>query len=162
MGQDVTETSTTSRGSERIVRRLVFLHVLIPLIIGAIVYLLWRETSLWAFSWVALFHLDTPLNWLREAASSIHVPELVLYSLPNALWVYSLTVAMGLVWAIGGGHGCKPWIVSGLLLGCGAELLQLTPLVPGTFDPIDLAFSLFAALFGLGFLHNMRFKHALA
>ena len=68
-----------------------------------------------------------------------------LFSLPQALWTYSMIGAVALVW--GGRLASVParlWAASALALSVGSEILQYpaVALLPGRFDPMDVAGSI--------------------
>lgn len=116
------------------------LHVAAPVGLGAAIYLLLRAPHLRVFSWAAEVGLGPTVSLLRVRTLPLRedLAEWVLYSLPDALWVYALTAAMVLVWRGGSGRTRFLWIGSGLALGAGGELGQWIGVVPGTFDPVDL------------------------
>lgn len=67
------------------------------------------------------------------------IPNPILYSLPDALWVYSFTAVMQYVWfQQQNRYGRMFWIFLPVSLGVGGEIGQLFKIVPGTFDPVDL------------------------
>jgi hypothetical protein len=73
-------------------------------------------------------------------------PAWFLFSLPDALWVYALTVLLSLIWREARGTwASRIWIATGAVLGCGGEVLQKLGFVPGTYDLADLLLSVIAA-----------------
>lgn len=68
------------------------------------------------------------------------VPSVLLFSLPDALWVYSFTALLGYIWSKQ--PTCwerKLWTLVPVSLGLGGEFGQLLHLIPGTFDWGDVA-----------------------
>lgn len=130
-------------------RKFFFLsiHVLLPLLVGGLVYICWREPNLLMFKWFGALGLESSIESLRLATSAgqTAVPRWLIYSLPDGLWVYALTALMVLLWR---GTDSLPvkmfWLSMGLLLGAGSELGQLARVLPGAFDPIDLLVCLVA------------------
>ena len=123
-------------------RGALFGHVCVPILLGAGIYTLWRSKRLLVFTWYGWLGLTTPVMAIRAEAASVRhfVPGFVLYSLPDALWVYSFTFLMQSVWF------CRPkswgrafWILLPVLLAVGAEIGQLFKVVQGTFDFMDIA-----------------------
>jgi len=113
------------------------LHVLMPLVLGALVYLTLREDTahflaLLDASWLAT---ALPAKWQGQA------PAWVLFQLPDAAWGYALGAALGLVWRHGAPVGRALWLAVGLALTLGLELGQAAALMPGRFDLLDLAVS---------------------
>ena len=120
----------------------LFLHVLLPIVVGGTVYLCWRPASLLMFSWVENLGLTALVGAMRLQAEPLgpHVPYLVRFVLPDALWAYSLASAMRLLWLSADNRALAlAWTALGPCLAVGGELGQWTSLVPGVFDPLDLA-----------------------
>ena len=128
--------------------------VVAPVALGASIYLLWRSPALRVFDWVRAAGLGGLLGSMREAVEGITLPEVILYSLPDALWTYALTAAMARIWRGRVTLQSAPWLGVGLLIGCGGEGLQLLGLLPGTFDVIDLLLCAAAGL--LAFSRSLR------
>jgi hypothetical protein len=130
-------------------RKLLFfsIHVLLPLFLGGVVYILWRDPNLLMFRWFGAAGLGPAIDWLRVGTASAQtaLPHWFVYSLPDGLWVYALTALMIFVWS---GVRSIPlkifWLSLGLLIGAGSELAQLAGILPGAFDPIDLVVCLIA------------------
>jgi hypothetical protein len=104
------------------------------------------------FTWYRWAGLSQPVLSLRAYAHGLKhlVPGPVLYSLPDALWVYSFTVLLKYIWAeYPNGHSKTTWPLLPVTLAVGAELGQAVKIVPGTFDVMDLLayFGAWAAAF---------------
>jgi hypothetical protein len=144
------------RGNHLTVKRKLFfftVHILVPLLVGGVVYVCWRDPNLLMFKWFGALGLERSIESLRAVtAAGQGLPHWVLYSLPDGLWVYALTALMVLLW-----RGTKSlpakafWLSLGLLLGAGAELGQLAGLLPGAFDRVDLIVCLIAPAAALVF-----------
>jgi hypothetical protein len=69
--------------------------------------------------------------------SEIVLPEWLLYSLPDGLWVYAITSWVIMIW-----NRDPPlaWLVIGAALGIGGELGQVIGIVPGTYQHLDMVF----------------------
>lgn len=135
---------------------LAWINVFLPLLVGGMVYLAWRTQSLLMFSWADFIGLEHLISALRQFAAPVlpYVPEWILFSLPDAAWVYSITAAYVIVWKTASCPEGLFWISLGCLLGVGGELGQLAGVVPGTFDPVDLIVMLGAAY--LSFITTRR------
>lgn len=122
-------------------------HVAAPVALGAAIYLLWRAPHLRMFGWAGAVGADGMVGRLRMMGEGARgaVPDLVLFSLPDALWVYALTAALALVWRARRGPAALAWMSLGPLLGVASELGQLAGAVPGTFDPADVLLGTLAA-----------------
>jgi len=94
------------------------------------------------FTWYGWLGLQAPLLALRANLAGVRhfLPAFVLYSLPDALWVYSFTFLMQSVWFLHPkSYGRTFWILLPVSLAVGAEVGQLLKVVPGTFDLMDIA-----------------------
>jgi len=72
-------------------------------------------------------------------------PKWVLYSLPDGIWVYSLTSFMFINWYLELDKSKYFWLLIGPVLGLSLEFGQLAHIVPGTYDNMDLIICLFAS-----------------
>lgn len=122
------------------------LHGVLPLVLGAAIYVLFRSPHLRVFAWLQAMGLGEAVPaaraWARPAAE--HLPGWVLYSAPDGLWVYGLTACLAIVWRGEPGWSRRGWLCAGIALGAGGELGQLAGRVPGVFDPADLLLSVAA------------------
>jgi hypothetical protein len=123
--------------------RAAILHVFAPLLLGSVIYLLFRDQNLP----ISLLFGST-LSAIRPAFFP-RIPESILYSLPDALWVYSLTSIMAFIWQNSQSAFKAFWMSSGLLLAFAFELGQLAGVIPGTFDVLDLTGAALAASLAL-------------
>jgi hypothetical protein len=115
------------------------LHVVLPTAIGAAIYLLYRSTHLLVFEWLTACRLLPWVLLAREYCAGFQLPEWLLYSLPDGLWVYAITSWMILIWSR---NPPLPWLLVGVMLGCGGELGQIVGIVPGTYQHLDMVFYL--------------------
>ena len=132
----------------------ILLHIVLPIIVGTAIYICWRTKSLQVFSWLRFFGMDSfvVLCRMKSAFFREYLPDFVVFSLPNGLWVYSLTSFMCLLWKGEQASLARAfWLSLGFGLGVGLEIGQLLGVVPGTFDFADLSISLVAALAATAF-----------
>lgn len=122
------------------------IYVVLPTFVGASVYLLFRTPSLVVFHWVEAIGLHTHLMALRRCLSDVQLPEWLLYSLPDGIWVYAITMWMSIIWH---GETPWPWLSIGVLLAVGAEFGQAIGCVPGTYQHLDVLFYIGAFLLAL-------------
>lgn len=125
------------------------------LLIGGMTYLLYRPQTLLMFHVTDAIGLSTVINSMREGISS-QLPEFIIYSLPGALWAsaYILTID---------GFMYRQSVMTRILtasiipvIGAVSELLQLTGLLPGTFDVADLLCYLVPYLFYLSIILKIK------
>lgn len=131
------------------------LHGVLPVVAGAAIYVLFRSPRLRVFDWLQAAGLGGAVPaaraWARPAVDVL--PEWLLFSAPDGLWIYGLTACLALVWRGEPGRARRLWLCLPILLGGGGELGQLAGLVPGVFDPADLLLSL--AAWGAAILLNL-------
>ena len=77
-----------------------FVHIILPLLLGGGIYVLFRATNLILFQWLHALGLADFVETLRAMKwiESINLPNWILYSLPDALWLYAFTQTMILLW----------------------------------------------------------------
>lgn len=110
-------------------------HVVVPLVVGVLVYVAWRSSDVRLVGWFP----ESLVRSLRAFASHVPLPSVVLGSGPDLAWGWSFGAAMGIVWQgrpltrkkIG-------WLLAGASVAAYAEIGQLWQLPPGRFDVIDL------------------------
>lgn len=130
--------------------RLALYNSILPLILGAFIYISFRSNSLLMFRWFNLLHLDFVVVYLRKNIY-FHIaklPSWLIYSLPDALWVYSLISTIFIIWGMDF-LKMKFWLTISLLIAPLLEFLQFLKLFPGTFDIIDLLFYLIGSILSL-------------
>jgi hypothetical protein len=129
-------------------------HVILPLLVGGLVYVRWRAPELLMFDWFRMLGLE-PLALrfnVARAGAEPGVPLWLIYSLPDGLWVYALTAFFVRIWSGVKSSPVKTFFLSlSLVLGAGSELGQLARFVPGTFDWIDFFFYIIAAVLAFYF-----------
>ena len=73
--------------------KMILIHVISPLIIGGILYVVFRTKSLRMFGWFEFIGFNSEISFLRKYVSPLKswLPSWVYFSLPDGLWVYSFT-----------------------------------------------------------------------
>jgi hypothetical protein len=134
-------------------------EILVPVIMGGLIYILWRDTSLRMFDWAREIGIFGAINVSRDAAHNLFkmVPEFVVYSVPDALWTFSFA-RFNCALCTRGAH--VGWLAVAPVISLGSELGQSVGIVPGTFDWLDLllcCFALFLA-FKLGGQYEIVYR----
>lgn len=122
------------------------IHVILPLVIGGIIYIAFRSLSLRLFYWLDFIGIETIVSFVRNSIYPIkfYLPSWVYYSLPDGLWVYSYSSALIILW--GDQYmNMKFWLIVTFLLSILIEIGQAFNLLPGTFDVIDILFCIIAS-----------------
>lgn len=129
----------------------LLIHVIMPIAFGGAIYLLFRAKSMLVFRCIRGLGMETTLDTIRSRFTIISTGEFpwLFYSLPDAMWVYSLTAYMVLIWRGKLTRGGFVWISIGPLLALGAELGQALGLVGGTYDIADVVLCLIGTILPL-------------
>ena len=125
--------------------KLIIIHCIIPIMIGGLLYVFFRSTSIRMFKWFDFLGLENVIQLMRSTLFNVksNIPNWIYFSLPDGLWVYSFT---------------RIWLLIPFISGILSEILQYFGLFPGTFDYLDLCFSLFCIFLSI-FIINLNYKH---
>jgi hypothetical protein len=110
------------------------------LLMGAMVYVLFRPTSLLMFHWADSLGLMASIHALRTCSRSVvrFLPDWFVYSLPFALWISSYLFCIRAIWWRSRCRSRYLWLWCVPLISVTAELCQHLRILPGTFDFLDL------------------------
>jgi hypothetical protein len=113
--------------------------VIAPLMLGGLLYLGFRGDELLMFRVLEKLGLKSEVNLLREFLQPVgsSLPTWVVYSLPHALWTFSMLAFFAHVWHTQPSQR-RIWTTGAGLGSAGSELLQAAGVVPGTFSLQDL------------------------
>ena len=154
---DVRPQNMNARRKNRIVASSV---ASVCLILGSAIYILFRPTSLLMFHWADGLSLTHSVQLMRASASGLAnlVPAWFVFSLPFALWVLAYLFFIEAVWAHSQSWARFLWFWSVPLIAIGAELSQITHIIPGSFDWGDLATIILAIVLGFSTtsIHNLN------
>jgi len=108
----------------------------LPLAGNALLYLAYRDSSLWCFRWVEAGGMSAPVAGLRRVATGLGDPgEFVRFSLASGLWILGVMSFLLLTWQrVGAGRGLFAWAAGILGLCLGSEVAQAAGWIPGTAD----------------------------
>jgi hypothetical protein len=122
---------------------LTIIHCLTPLFIGGLLYVLLRSTTIRMFEWFSLIGLEDAIQFARISVFEFKndLPKWVYFSLPDGLWIYSFTSAILINWD-NDNQKTKIWLLIPFATGILIEILQAFKLFSGTFDIMDLTFSI--------------------
>ena len=117
------------------------IHVVSPLILGGMIYIVYRPTTLMMFGWIDFVGMSDLVAEIRIVAphfSNNFFSDLVIFSLPHGIWVYSLTWSYLLIWGSKKSIEVTVWVFSGIITGVGGEIGQLVGFIGGTYDATDV------------------------
>lgn len=113
--------------------------------IGGMIYLGYRSTSLLMFRWVNTLGLDNTINNFRSIVKHYPIPDWVMYSLPDGLWILSYMLLIDTIWGWDNLE-FKYWLYILPIIGIVSEFLQIAFSCLGTFDIADLFCYIFSIL----------------
>ena len=138
-------------------RNYITINIIIPLILGILMYVLFRNYNLLFYSWIEYltdFRLSESIQLdISNLSSTLHVPNWIKFSLPDGIWIYVFTSTIIAIWAQ---KINIMWLLIPLFLGITLEIAQLYNLILGTFDKMDIAFLVFG--YGLALIIGMRWR----
>lgn len=110
------------------------------LLVGGLIYILFRTSSLKMFAWYETIGLRSLTIALRKLTFpfAYKIPEWILFSLPDGLWIFSYVSLMLFIWNNTVSVKNLFWVLIIPLLAIGSEIGQGLGLIPGTFDLADL------------------------
>lgn len=129
------------------IRQTILGHVT-TLLLGGLIYILFRQETLQMFGWFDSINLLGIISELRELTIPMkkYLPEWFIYSLPDGLWVFSYVSGLMLVWDNHINKSNFFWIILIPFLSLSSEFVQFYNLIPGTFDLMDMTFYLIGAV----------------
>jgi hypothetical protein len=112
----------------------------IALVTGGMVYVLWRSDSLLMFSWFEAGGAIGLVHLVRQNVSAYRsaLPGWFIFSLPQALWLFSGIIYFHCIWGDTGALGYKLWMGAFVTIAVAFEAGQLLAFVPGCFDVYDV------------------------
>ncbi|RYY71716.1 MAG: hypothetical protein EOO13_02140 [Chitinophagaceae bacterium] len=128
--------------------------MLVVLMLALFIYLFYRtDKTVVNGLFSNLFSLRNYLAWKQSIRDNLPLSNWMIYSLPEALWVFAVSLASKFLF-IKVGRWRLDLFYCPLLFSIGLELLQLFGLTPGRFDALDIILSLLAWLVARYLLHN--------
>ena len=140
-------------------RQIIIGH-LFTLILGGLVYILFRQDTLKMFTWFDSLNLSVVISEIRffTLPFSDHLPNWFLYSLPDGLWLFSYLSVLLMVWDNTISKHNIHWLLLVPLFAVFSEIGQLFKIVPGTFDILDLTFYIAGTALPILIFTNLKTK----
>ena len=115
----------------------VFISLVI-LLLGGLVYVIYRDKSLLMFNWFDSIGISNEIDWLRRLFQGEGIYGWVKYSLPDGLWLFSYMYIVDAIWD-SEKNAMSILFLWGLpVVAVSSECLQYFGLLPGVFDWIDM------------------------
>jgi hypothetical protein len=131
-------------------RLSIFLSSL-AIILGGLIYILFRPSEHIFFRWISLSglgHLISPARSLSQVFCRL-LPEWFVYSLPNGLWAFAYALLITGIWSGSRSWLKYFWMASIPLVVLGFEILQFPGIIPGTFCFQDIVMGLMGLILGI-------------
>ena len=137
--------------TQKKVRRFVFLHIVLPILVGGILYLFFCPDVFFVKKVDDILNISRNENVLKESV----LGEMIRNYLFDIVWAYSLTNTLLII--CGRDRKSKRIaIVIAALMSIGMELLQLMECIGGTFDIVDVLVEIVAV-----FVAFLAYKYCL-
>ena len=131
----------------------VLLHIVFPLCVGGMIYLCFRNDNLMMFVWLEELGILKPLYAIRtHVPDRIKLPHWVLYNLPDATWMWSLTSFTCYLWKGVAPKKHRLYVGLAVALGLSTEIAQYFALIRGQFDWCDFVAMSFASALAYTFV----------
>ncbi len=138
-------------------RRYGIVVVAVSIICGLVIYIECRQ-ALNVHYWTRHNDLNSFVCYIKCVfnVNCIDLPSWVIYSLPNALFIFSFTFLMLNIWNFHVGVDNMVWALIIPILGVGSEFAQLFTFIPGVFDPADLVLNIIASTLPFCLIINLK------
>lgn len=129
---------------------------------GSLIYVCWRSETLVMFTWFNALGIASPIEALRNTTLRYLylLPSWFLFSLPNALWLFSGLIIFDAIWGPTISLNKLLWLSILWIVATGVEVGQALKLLPGTFDYNDIALMFIASLCALMIILASRQKES--
>lgn len=115
-----------------------YLYSACYLLLGGLIYILFRTTSLKMFSWFEYLGILETIMDVRKIFKNVILYEWIIYSLPDGLWLFSYVSLIITLWNNEIKSGNLFWLFGLPSIVLLTEIGQSISIIPGTFDWIDL------------------------
>lgn len=117
------------------------------LIVGGLLYVIFRSKSLLMFDWFRMIGLYGMVENLRTKYDVVNLYEWVKDSMPAGLWLFSYLFVIDSLWGNDRNLVYYLFIFVLPVIAICSEFMQLFGMLPGTFDYMDLTSYVAAILF---------------
>jgi len=111
----------------------IIIRVIFPLFLGGMIYLLFGAKGIRLVDWMTNISV---LENLRNQLGHFHIPDWILFNLPDGIWLFSLLQLIDIIWS--DEKGSHIWIALSVVLAIGHEIGQKFGLFSGTYDELDV------------------------
>ena len=119
---------------------------LVALALGGLIYVRYRSESLLMFDWFQNLGLGDLVKSIRMNATNSELFGWVKFNMPAGLWLLAYMFMIDSVWGKEKNYVYLYFLYILPFLAITSELMQISGLLPGTFDVMDLFCYVFAIL----------------
>jgi len=119
---------------------------LIALLIGGLIYIVFRDEHLLMFRWFDELGLSMFLGNLRAEYGHHNLYGWIKDSMPAGLWLFSYLFIIDSIWWKEKGIVYMCFIYVLPIVSIGSEIMQYYKIIPGTFDVLDICSYLCAVI----------------
>lgn len=118
----------------------------VALIIGGLIYILYRSDSLLMFDWFHKLGLSNFIDAIRIDTNKLNLYGWVKNSMPAGLWLFSYMFVIDSIWGKekNAVYNCFLYVLP--IIAMSSELMQYFKFISGTFDIMDLLSYILAVL----------------
>ena len=117
---------------------------LVILLLGGMVYVIYRDKSLLMFDWFDAIGISNKIDGLRSLFHGGGISGWVKYSLPDGLWLFSYMFIIDAIWDRERNVISNMFLRGVPIVAILSECLQYIGFLPGAFDWMDMASYLLA------------------
>lgn len=119
-----------------------YILITISLLFCLFIYLFYRtEKTVITQFFISLVSFDAFVEMRKSVTTTIPLTDFIVYSLPEGLWVFCITLASKSLFVKIYKHEISLFFVP-LIVSIGLELFQFLQLTQGRFDVLDIAVSI--------------------
>jgi hypothetical protein len=119
-----------------------YILIVLSLLLSLFIYLFYRtEKTVINDLFVSIVSCDNFVDWRRTVTGVLPLHEIIIYSLPEGLWVFSITLTSKFLFLKVGRYEIQLLFLP-LLFSIGLELFQLFHFTNGRFDFWDIGISI--------------------
>ena len=142
-----------------VIKTIIVIIAIIALSVGGMIYVFFRPESIMMFKWFPFLGV---VHKQISVFRTIHLPDFLVYSIPDGLWLFSYILLIGVIWNFNYHRGM--FLIMLLpVYAISYEMLQLCHFVPGYFDILDFVAYVVATLLGISVIimsnHVYKFKN---
>ena len=120
-------------------RALKVMLSLVILLLGGLIYVIFRDKSLLMFDWFNTIGISSEIDGLRRLFQGEGIYGWVKYSLPDGLWIFSYMFIIDAIWDRERNAVSILFLWGLPIVAVLSECFQYFGLLPGVFDWIDMA-----------------------